>query len=71
MRLMVNGEPKEMEEGVTVALLFTSLEIDPTYRAVAVNAQVVPRKNYSITVLKEGDRVEIIQAVGGGTGEDP
>lgn len=71
MRLVVNGELRELEEGATVARLFAVLEIDSTYRAVAVNAQVVSRQDYSTTVLKDGDRIEIIQAVAGGTGEDP
>lgn len=70
MELVVNGESRDLKEGITLTELFAALRLESAYRAVAVNGQVIPRGDHSSTILKNGDRVEIIQAVGGGTGED-
>ncbi len=67
-RVIVNGEPKELERELTVMELLERINVK--YRevglAVAVNEEVVPKSEYSTRKLREGDRVEIVQLVGGG-----
>ena len=66
MRLVVNGEPHEAEEGATIRTLVESLGLGGGPVAVEVNAAVVPRARHAAYVLGEGDRVEIVHFVGGG-----
>ncbi len=63
---MVNGEPRALDAGVTVADLVAALGLGPRRVAVEVNRAVVPRAEYGATALREGDAVEIIHFVGGG-----
>ncbi len=63
----VNGEPREIPAGATCAELLQRLEGDPGRRlALEVNEEIVPRGRWADHVLREGDRVEIIHAIGGG-----
>ena len=66
VQVMVNDEPRTVPDGSTVADLVASLALGPRRIAVEVNVQVVPRAEYTRTVLQAGDRVEIIHFVGGG-----
>ena len=71
MNLFVNGEPREVAEGSTVADLVSVLvaahrEGQRGGIAVAVNEAVVPRADWEATALKQDDRVEILTAVQGG-----
>jgi len=63
---MVNGEPRAMDAGTTVADLVATLGLGPRRIAVEVNRAVVPRGEYGVTALRDGDAVEIIHFVGGG-----
>ena len=62
----MNDEPRTLEPDVTVADLVAALGLGPRRIAVEVNRAVVPRAEYGVTVLRDGDRVEIIHFVGGG-----
>ena len=66
VRLIVNGEPCEIAVGSTLTALLAGLDLDVRRVAVAVNGAVVPRTEWIGLRLTEGDRVEIITAVGGG-----
>ena len=66
MRITVNGEPREVEEAATVAVLVESLSRGPRGVAVAVNEEVVPRSRWGGTELRAGDRVELLGAAQGG-----
>jgi len=70
LKLTVNGETMELEGVRTVADLLKALrlgaEAGGARVAVAVNLQVVPRAEHDQVALEAEDRVEIIQAVGGG-----
>ncbi len=66
MLIYVNGQPQEQPEASTVAALLDRLGCPPEGVAVALNMAVVPRSQRATTILNPGDRVEIIQAVGGG-----
>jgi len=64
--LEVNGRPHALPAGRTVAALVEDLGFAGRRVAVAVNREVVPRSQYPQRRLEAGDRVEILQAVGGG-----
>ena len=66
VRLLVNGEARSVPEGCTVAGLLRRLGLDARRLAVAVNRDVVPRTRFAAHPLAAGDRVEILEAVGGG-----
>ncbi len=65
MQLTVNGEVREISSE-NVSTLLKELDISGTHVAVAVNLQVIPRSGHESTQLNEGDKVEIVHAVGGG-----
>jgi sulfur carrier protein len=63
----INGEKRGIPDGSTVRSLLEGLGIaDRDGTAVAVNMEVVPRRAHTATPLQAGDRIEIVQAVGGG-----
>lgn len=66
MRVTLNGKEREMREGATLADLLDETGTRRESTAVAVNMAVVPRGEMAGRVLREGDSVEIIEAVGGG-----
>lgn len=66
MILTVNGEPRRIESGATVARLIETFGLDPRKLAVELNLEIVPRSAYAATALAEGDRLEIVHFVGGG-----
>ncbi|MFP4560205.1 MAG: sulfur carrier protein ThiS [Thiohalorhabdus sp.] len=66
MEIWVNGEARTVEEGSTLRVLVEELGLDPRGVAVEVNREVVPRSTHAEHVLQEGDRVEVVRAIGGG-----
>jgi sulfur carrier protein len=63
----INGETRQIPDGSTVRSLLEMLGlVDRQGTAVAVNMEVVPRGSHAATLLQAGDRIEIVQAVGGG-----
>jgi thiamine biosynthesis protein ThiS len=65
--LMVNGAPRELEPGSTVAALLDSLRIDPRLVVVEHNRTILrDREAYASLDLNQGDVVEIVHFVGGG-----
>lgn len=66
LELLVNGEPRCVPPECTVQGLLEALEITGKRIAVAVNRDVVPRSTFETHRLAPGDRVEILEAVGGG-----
>lgn len=66
MKVTMNGEERDVAEGVTVSELLASLGINPQLVAVEVNLDILRRGQYPETVLRPGDTVEIVHMVGGG-----
>ncbi|QPJ63987.1 MAG: sulfur carrier protein ThiS [Candidatus Nitrohelix vancouverensis] len=66
MLLIINGKEREIHSSSTIDELLAELELTAPHIAVALNQQVVPRGKRQSTLLNEGDRVEIVHAVGGG-----
>ncbi len=65
MRIQVNGEHREVE-ATTILALVEALGLDVRKVAVECNLEIVPRSLHAVTALTEGDRVELVQFVGGG-----
>ncbi|MFT4954734.1 MAG: sulfur carrier protein [Brevundimonas sp.] len=65
MRIEVNGETRQIEAG-TILDLVQTLGLNPKKVAVERNLEIVPRSLHGETALADGDRIEIVQLVGGG-----
>jgi sulfur carrier protein len=66
MRVRLNGEPREIPDGLTVAGLLAHLGVRAPRVAVEVNEAVVVKDRYDSCELRAGDAVEIVAFVGGG-----
>ncbi|MDQ3266072.1 MAG: sulfur carrier protein ThiS [Myxococcota bacterium] len=66
MKLTVNGEPREVQDGATVLSLLEELGVARERVAVEVNLEVVRRARHAEHPLRDGDHVEIVSFVGGG-----
>ncbi|MBI5454685.1 MAG: sulfur carrier protein ThiS [Deltaproteobacteria bacterium] len=66
MRVRVNGEDKETQNGSTLKALLDGLSIRPEGIAVEVNREIVPKRTWEDAVLKDGDTIEIVRMTGGG-----
>lgn len=66
MKATINGETRDLPDGLTVAMLLEMLGTACTGVAVAHNDCVVGRSQYDAVRIGDGDRVEIIKAVAGG-----
>ncbi len=66
-KITINGEKRKIEAATVVDLLMTE-SINPTAKfvAVAINGSVIPRQSWSVTKVKTGDSVEIVQPAPGG-----
>lgn len=65
MRIQVNGDTREVTAR-TILELVGELDLDPRKVAVERNLEIVPRSLHGATALADGDRIEVVQFVGGG-----
>lgn len=65
LHVLINHKPVELPCDATVSDALTTQNLTPPF-AVAVNTQFVPRSTYGSTLLKDGDRIEVISPVTGG-----
>lgn len=66
MRVTVNGKEMDLPEGLSLDGLLERLKVRREYTAVALNREVAPKASYAKTMLKEGDKVEIVHPMAGG-----
>jgi thiazole synthase len=66
MNIIVNGSARECAERSTVATLISELELTGKKIAVELNREILPYDQYGVQELKDGDRIEIVHAIGGG-----
>ena len=64
--IQVNGEPRQVPAGLSVAALARQLGLDPARVAVERNLEIVPRSTLGEVAVEDGDRFEIVTFVGGG-----
>jgi len=67
LHITVNGQARAAAAGTTVSALLASMGVDPTRVAIERNEEVVPRTTWNAAALAEGDRLEIVSFVGGGS----
>ncbi len=67
MQIIINGEEKTISNNTTLTALLNELNIDAQRVAVELNMNIVEKGEYAQRVLKDGDTLEIISFVGGGT----
>lgn len=66
MRIQLNGEALDLPDGLSVADLLERLALTGRRVAVELNLDIVPRSQHASTRLGDGDRVEVVHAIGGG-----
>jgi sulfur carrier protein len=66
MEISVNGEQRSVAAALSVAELLRGMGLEGKRLAVERNGEIVPKSNHAATALVEGDRIEIVIAVGGG-----
>lgn len=71
MNITLNGENKVVPDNVTVLGLLQHLNIQPERVAVEQNQNVVRKKDYATAQVKDGDSVEIVSFMGGGSAALP
>ncbi len=70
MRVIINGENKDLPRPMSVAELLGDLGLNAEKVALERNLEIVPRSDYASTRLEEGDRIEIVHFIGGGDHDD-
>lgn len=66
MSIYLNGEPREVPDGITLAGLVDWMKLAADRVAVERNLEIVPRSQWEETRLHAGDRLEVVNFVGGG-----
>jgi sulfur carrier protein len=70
MKLQLNGELRDLPEGLTLAALVEQLGMKADRVAVELNLEIVPRAHWPGTHLKDGDKLDIVHFVGGGKSQN-
>ena len=66
IQIILNGEPRDMPAGATLSSLLDDLKLTPDKVAIEHNRRLVRSENYTRTLLKPDDLIEIVTFVGGG-----
>ena len=65
-KIQLNGDPFEINDGTNLNELLNKLKIKKNKVAIEVNGQIVEKNKYPNLILNKGDKVEIVQFIGGG-----
>jgi len=68
MKIIVNGDPMELQERMTIKVLLEQLKLKPELVVVEHNLNILKRDQLARIVVKENDSIEIVHFVGGGAG---
>ena len=67
MKILINGNIKQFDgENMTISALVVTLNLVGKRLAIEKNGEIVPRSQFDAAMLNDGDRLEIVGAVGGG-----
>ena len=66
MRVLINGEERELSKSITLTDLVESLELSTQRVAIELNRTVIRKKDWAGTSVNDGDRIEVVHFVGGG-----
>ena len=64
--IILNGENTQIDSGTNIEQLLDSMNLSEKRLAIEINQQIIPRSEFSSHSLNEQDKVEIVQAIGGG-----
>ena len=64
--IYLNGKPEDIPEGISLAELVRERQYCLDYIAAELNGEIVPNQQYKDTILRSGDKLEIVSFVGGG-----
>jgi sulfur carrier protein len=67
VHIKLNGEDKEIADGMTAQALIEMLGLENKRLAMEVNLEILPRSRFSEYQMQNGDQVEIVHAIGGGS----
>ena len=70
MNIVLNGKNKHIDSGTNISQLLIILGLNNKRLAVEVNQEIIPRGDFDTFTLSESDKVEIVQAIGGGSCDD-
>ena len=65
-KIQLNGDPYEINDGTNLSELLNKLKIQKNKVAIEVNGEIVEKNKYPNLILNKGDKVEIVQFIGGG-----
>ena len=66
MTIFINGEERELDDGLTVAAMLDALELPKQRVAIELNRSVIRKQDWESTAVTSGDRIEVVHFVGGG-----
>ena len=66
MNILLNGETKQIDNQLLLSQLIEQLGISGKRLAVEINKEIIPKSEHAKYVINEGDRIEIVHAIGGG-----
>lgn len=66
IRVVINGDEQEFADTIPLIEYVSSLGVNPKMIAIAYNGEVLRRDEWAVVTLSDGDRVEVVRAVGGG-----
>ena len=66
LTLQINGEQKQFPPDINVAGLIASMQLSGKRIAIELNGEIVPKSSHVTTQLRDGDKLEVVVAVGGG-----
>ncbi|HMV12758.1 MAG: sulfur carrier protein ThiS [Nitrosomonas sp.] len=66
IQLIINGEPQQFESSLNLQQLLENMGLQNKRIAIEHNGEIIPRSRFSDYIVTEGDRLEIVVAVGGG-----
>ena len=66
MTIFINGEARELDDGLNVATMLDALELPKQRVAIELNRQVIRKQEWESTKVSDNDRIEVVHFVGGG-----
>ena len=66
MKIILNGSPRDVPDNLSASELILSLGLANKRLALEINREIVPRSTFESHIIQPDDRVEIVQAIGGG-----
>ena len=66
MNILLKNKPEKLFDGSTVKKLLENKNIKNKHYAIEINRKIIPKSDHETYIIKEGDKIEIITAIGGG-----